>query len=64
MNLKIASKPDNNLNIVTYSRYAGHPLTRQGWRSKPRAAAATVTGKSTLRPSPHRGDVAALPTVT
>jgi hypothetical protein len=27
------------------------------------AAAATVKGKSTLRPSPHRGDVAAIPTV-
>jgi hypothetical protein len=28
------------------------------------AAAATVTDKSTLRPSPHRGDMAAIPTVT
>jgi hypothetical protein len=39
----------HNNNIVTYLRYAGHPLPAS-------VAAATVTGQSTLRPPP-RGDV-------
>jgi hypothetical protein len=45
---------------MLYPHYVGHTLQR--WRN--RAAAATVIDQSTLRPLLHRGDVAALPTVT
>jgi hypothetical protein len=38
--------------IVANPRYAGHPLPRQRWRNS--AAAATVTGQSTLRHPPRR----------
>jgi hypothetical protein len=43
-------------NIVTYSRYARHPLP-YGSGDITSAAATTVTDQSTLRPPPASGDV-------